>query len=455
MYRWISIVLLTMTFAVIAQMPTEYGPYDVGVRMRSISRPSDTDTTTRVMDVYIWYPADPIIGFWVEALQGYWESRVVLGDTARPVVFYSHGACGHPLASVYYTSFLPSWGFVTVATMHPGSMFGEEDCLDSAALGDTWINRPGDVDFTRRWLIDLSLDSAGLFGVLDTNRIGMSGHSFGARTTYAMLNRYDYFLAGLAFSGNYVDRFGAPMNCMEDIRGISQPIMIQNGTYDFGLTHTSASEIFDTLDSPKYWVEIHRATHSAWSDTCTIELDPFCGADSVLDYEIGHEIIRKYSLAFLMRYVMGDSRFDDYLADSSDTFVNYAFDVGMSIFDGQLPKNIEILAYPNPFNSAVSFGIHRAGSASWPGGTARLEIFDLAGNLISRGAAASSAYDMQYFSAHSKWNGSIQSCLSGLSAEESPALAVWHPDENIPTGLYLARISVGKYSRTIPIVYIK
>lgn len=455
MHRLIIILLFALTAAVLAQMPTEYGHYDVGVRVRTIERPSDTDSTTRAMDIYIWYPSDPIIGFWVEELQAYWESRVVLGDTARPVIFCSHGACGHPLASVYYTSFLPSWGFVTVATMHPGSMFGDEDCLDSAALGDTWINRPGDVDFTRRWLIDLSLDSAGLFGVLDTNRMGMSGHSFGARTTYAMLNRYDYFLAGLAFSGNYVDRFGAPMNCMEDIRGISQPIMIQNGTYDFGLTHLSAEEIYDTLESPKYWVEIHRATHSAWSDTCTIELDPFCGADSVIDYEIGHEIIRKYSLAFLMRYVMGDGRFDDYLTDTSDTFVNYVFDVGMSIFDGHLPKYTDIRAFPNPFNSSVSFHIHRAGSALWPGGTARLEIFDLAGNLVSRGAAASSAQDFHSFSTHPKDDGSAQSYVSGLSAEEAPALGVWHPDASVPAGLYIARFSLGSYSRTIPIVYMK
>ena len=420
MGRFAFLILLTAA-VLIAQTPTDYGPYDVGVRTHTIERPSDTDTTTREMDIYIWYPADPIIGFWSEELQGYWESRVVLGDTARPVVFCSHGGCGHPLASIFYTSFLPSWGFITVATMHPGSMFGEPDCLDSASLHDTWLNRPGDIDFTRRWLIDLSLDSAGLFGVLDTNRMGMSGHSFGARTTYAMLNRNDYFLAGLAFSGNYTDVFLAPINCMDEIRGITQPIMIQNGTYDTGLPHDYAEEIYDTLESPKYWLEIHRATHFAWSDTCNSDLDYQCGADSVLDYGRSHHEILKYSLPFLMKYVMGDDLFDDYLTDTSDTFVTIAYDEDMNIRETSLPGTLEIFAYPNPFNSAVSFHFLRNGEVVKSVAQICVEIFDINGARVSKTS-------LEY---------------------------VWEPSESVPSGIYFARVSAEGFSRTIPIIYLK
>ncbi|RKZ31211.1 hypothetical protein DRQ36_02845 [bacterium] len=407
------LIILIIVSAAVAQMPTDIGPYEVGCRMRTIERASDTDTTTRIMDIYIWYPADPIIGYWVDALQAYLNERPMQGDTARPVVFFSHGGCGHPLASVYYTSFLPSWGFIVVSTMHPGSMYGEPDCLDSASLHDTWLNRPGDIEFTRRWFIDLASDSANLFGVLDTSRMGMSGHSFGARTTYAMLNRTDYFLCGLAFSGNYIDRFGAPMNCMEDIRGIHQPIMIQNGTYDWGLPPDYAQEIYDTLESPKYWAEIHRVGHFQWGDTCDPALDPQCGVDSMLDYATAHYEILKYSVPFLMHYVMGDNRFDSYLVDTSDTFVTYTYDDGMSIDETELPRYINIEVYPNPFNSAVMISIGAIHELPL-----QIEIFDINGRIV---------YEMS---------------VGARGASPPPnGNVVWSPNKSLGSGVYLVRLN--------------
>ncbi len=434
--------------------------------MRTIERPSDTDTTTREMDIYIWYPADPVIGYWVDELNAYWESRVVLGDTARPVVFFSHGGCGHPLSSVYYTSFLPSWGFITIATMHPGSMFGEPDCLDSASLHDTWLNRPGDVDFTRRWFIDLCEDSSSLFGVLDTNRMGISGHSFGARTTYAMLNRYDYFLAGLAFSGNYVDRFDAPMNCMEDIRGVDKPIMIQNGTYDNGLPHDYAEEIYDTLESPKYWVEIHRATHFAWGDTCSSDLDPQCGADSILSYDQGHHEILKYGVPFLMKYVMGDGRFDDYLTDTSDTFVTLTYDVPTKVDEqAPMPDRPTISACPNPFNSAVTIEIADAVVGAIHELPLRVEIYDISGRIVDEITSRDMAvtYPGEDIEKIPKSRSiprtgfAAVNPLQKINATDKAArnVVVWRPESQIGSGVYIARITVGNLDQAIPVVYIK
>ena len=427
------VVALSMG-ACLAQSPTDDGPYDVGCRMRTIERPSDTDTTTRTMDIYVWYPADPILFYWVDAVEAFWNERPMQGDTARPVLFFSHGGCGHPLASVYFTSFMASWGFIVISTMHPGSMYGDSACLDSASLHDTWLNRPGDVDFTRRHFIDLSADSSNLFGVFDTMRMGMSGHSFGARTTYAMLNRTDYFVCGLAFSGNYIDRWGSGMYCMDDVRGVLQPIMIQNGTYDIGLPSSYAAEIYDTLESPKYWVEIHRVEHFQWGDTCDSVLDPLCGADSILDYPTAHHEILKYSVPFLMHYLMGDNRFDDYLTDTSDTFVTLSFDETTEISESRLPANIELTVFPNPFNSAVSI--------SAPD-NAIVEIFDLNGRIIADLSA----------------NNPVGSRQASTAGDAGVALTnseyIWTPDKSVGSGVYLVRAKIGDKNIAKRIVYLK
>jgi len=373
MGRFALVLPIILLFSLFAQVPYEEGPYSVGCRIRTIERPSDTDTSTRVMDNYIWYPAISGTGYWFESLNAY-VGATPLGDSLRPVVFCSHGGCGHPLASVYYTSFLPSWGMICVATMHPGSMYGEPDCLDSASLHDTWLNRPGDVEFTREWLIQTSLDSSELFGDVDTTRMAMTGHSFGARTTYAMLNRTSYFCCGVGFSGDYTDVGSAPINCLDDIRGIDVPIMIQNGTYDFGLESVHAQEIYDTLGTPKFWIEIQGASHFSWADTCNDEMDPFCGIDSVLDYYSAHKVILKYTISFLFKYLLNNDIFDSYLTDTTDSLTDVFYDFPVGVSENKSRSEGSTLSiYPNPFNGELHISLKHGN---------KVEIYNIDGHLI-------------------------------------------------------------------------
>ena len=444
MERKVLFIFFVFIFGIcFGQSPTDYGPYDVGCRMRTIERPSDTDTSTRVMNIYIWYPADPIYFYWVDEVKAYWNERPMQGDTARPVLFFSHGGCGSPLASIYFTSFLPSWGFIVISTMHPGSMYGDTNCLDSAALHDTWLNRPGDIEFTRRYFIDLAAESTGLFGVLDTTRMGMSGHSFGARTTYAMLNRTDYFTCGLAFSGNYIDRWGSGMYCMDDVRGIHQPIMIQNGTYDYGLPPSYAQEIYDTLDSPKYWVEIHRVGHFQWADTCDPALDPQCGVDSLLDYAQAHYEILKYAVPFLMHYLMGDDRFDSYLYDTTDTFVTLTYDIATKIDEVPAERDISVNIIPNPFNSSCEITVSGGrGLASQT--LTNIKVYDIMGNLIATLCSADGSASLVPLVKGDRNRASAKVSVGSWTNEQSVSGAsrgfVWTPDKSVSSGIYFVGV---------------
>ena len=359
-----------------AQPPELDGPYAVGCRVDTLSRLSSTDSTVRVMAVYTWYPAVEGTGYWFEPVKAYWHADPAEIGTARPAVVFSHGGCGSPLASVYFTSHLASWGFIVIATSHPGSMWGDEDCLDSAALHDTWLNRPDDVRYTVDSMVALSLSNPHLFGLIDTARMGMSGHSFGARTTYAVCARQNWAKCAVALSGDYTDIFGAPINCMDDIRNVDVPIMLMCGSYDMGLEPAHMAEIYDTLRPPKVAVEIFGATHFSFSDTCTPILDPLCGADSVLDYEMAHSIINHYATAFFMKYLTGSSRFDSLICLDYDTLTEVWCDTFSEYIENFHIQDKNIYVYPNPFKKYCEINLPILNQY------ANLKIYDVFGRVI-------------------------------------------------------------------------
>jgi len=387
------------------------------------------------MAVYTWYPADPIAGYWIEELQAYWLATPVLGDTARPMVIFSHGGCGHPISSVYYISHIASWGFIVISTMHPGSMWGEEDCLDSASLHDTWLNRPDDISFTLDTMITLSHSTPDLFGIIDTTKMGMSGHSFGARTTYAVCSRQDWAKCGLAFSGDYTDIFGAPINCMEDIRGIDVPIMLMCGTYDLGLEPEHMFEIFDTLEPIKYAVEISRAGHFHFSDTCSSVLDPYCGADSFLNYDTAHTVIKRYATAFLFKYILDDDRFVEYLYMDYDTIATIIGETTSTVGNAMSMKikDFTLSISPNPFNAYCKITFrYPVGEDAFFHSTHKLDfkIYDIHGNVMDR-----------YRQIH--------------PLNDNIFTFIWKPEKSVSSGVYFVNMEYNNVNLIERLIYVK
>ncbi|MBN2543094.1 T9SS type A sorting domain-containing protein [bacterium] len=160
--------------------------------------------------------------------------------------------------------------------------------------------------------------------------------------------------------------------------------MLMWGTYDFRVS--DMLETYDTLDAPKYGVEIYHATHFSFADTCSDELDPMCGDDSVLHYHIAHDVINHYATAFLLKYLMGDDRFEAYLHDTSDTLVDYVFDTtigsGIHASSSIIPDKLNILCYPNPFNAILKIEIAGLAPLDAEGYLIGVEIYDINGRLV-------------------------------------------------------------------------
>ena len=210
---------------------------------------------------------------------------------------FSHGSDLDPHFYVSLTEYLASHGYIVVAPEHTGNRFVDNYAFGITGLGcgpealpirpcrdantKSAVDRPQDI----RLVLDQVL--AGHAGVapavIDADRIGMYGHSFGGSTTLAV--------AGGTVSGALPDRrikAIAPLSPSASVfaafldpglvpltGNIEVPTLVSFGKADitFGINFVDEGrEIFTDLDTravgEKYRVEIRRGVHQGFTDIC-------------------------------------------------------------------------------------------------------------------------------------------------------------------------------------------
>ncbi len=185
--------------------PFARGPFAAGVRTLSLTRAG------RSLPTEVWYPAteehagqdlDEATRDTFEMLPGLpasWQDAVrdARARSGRhPLIAFSHGYGGHRRQSTFLCSHLASHGYVVAAVDHTGNTVfdilhtvmqlqsgGPRPDTD-AILREFIEARPADVSF----MIDQLL--VGEFAsMIDADRIGMTGHSFGGWTTLVTSTR--------------------------------------------------------------------------------------------------------------------------------------------------------------------------------------------------------------------------------------------------------------------------
>lgn len=112
-----------------------------------------------------------------------------------PVIIWSHGFGGNRDGASFISRFLSSHGYVIVHITHQGT----DSSLWEGQPGHPWdilrqvkiprsatLNRMRDVPFVLDSLKEWALENPDIGPYMDFDRIGMSGHSFGAMTTQVM-----------------------------------------------------------------------------------------------------------------------------------------------------------------------------------------------------------------------------------------------------------------------------
>jgi predicted dienelactone hydrolase len=245
---------------------------------------------------------------------------------AAPVVLFSHGLGGTKQGSAYLGKHWSARGYVAVFLQHPGSDDGvwknqplreRNRAMREAASSPNFLLRVKDVpavlDQLARWQ---DTTNHPLAGRLDLQRVGMSGHSFGAITTQAVSGQAApgggqpftdrRIKAAIAFSPSE-PATGSPAQAFGQV---TIPWLLMTGTRDVarlgGATIGAASveqrlSVFPALPpGSKYELVLHNAEHSAFTDRAL-------PGDSGPRNPNHHRAILALSTAFWDAYLKGDA----------------------------------------------------------------------------------------------------------------------------------------------------
>ena len=222
--------------------------------------------------------------------------RVYLPEAERaaPVVIFSHGLGGSRDNNPYLGNHWAKRGYIVVFVQHPGSdesvwkderplnrMTAMKEAASAEAFADRVKDVPAVIDALEKWNQE---KSHSLSGRMDLERIGMSGHSFGAVTTQAM--------AGQSFAGgriSYLEKRIDAAVMMSPSKpkmgaakaafgGITMPCLLLTGTKDDspigGGTPEDRREVFPALaKAPAWQVVFEGATHMDFGQREGVEKD--------------------------------------------------------------------------------------------------------------------------------------------------------------------------------------
>lgn len=350
--------------------PSTFGPFPVGVRTVTFvdeTREAPAGSAgNRSLTCEIWYPAvedarlpdndatDPRGAKYViydelppsqrEDLEpqdlGTLQTIAVRDAAARdldrgkfPVIFFSHGKGGIRMQSTFYTVMLASHGFVVVAPDHQGDTIYdllEAGDVDVTSTASSYADRPLDIIFLMTEMDRLILDGADALGqIADMQRIGVTGHSFGALTSMIVGGQnvgVDAVVAQAPAGIGLVD--GVTDVPLEEY-GI--PVMIQSAGEDQILPpDLNAQSLWDHMVSPRAWLQLDRAGHFTYSDLCIFDvaaidaaididasnvLEDGCGPENVPP-SIAFPLINNAAIGFFNRHLRDSPGTDAFLADS-------------------------------------------------------------------------------------------------------------------------------------------
>jgi dienelactone hydrolase len=244
-----------------------------------------------------------------------------LQTSPAPVVLFSHGLGGSREGSVYLGRHWAARGYLAVFLQHPGSDTSvwqgvppadRMATLRDAANARTFMQRVQDVPTVLDQLAQWGKDqSHPLAGRVNIDKVGMSGHSFGAVTTQAVSGQRDPRGRTL-FTDKRIDAAivmspSAPRRSTAEsaFGAISLPWMLLTGTRDTApignADLASRLAVYPALPAGgKYELVLNDAEHSAFTDRAL-------PGDAMTRNPNHHKAILALTTAFWDAWVAGDA----------------------------------------------------------------------------------------------------------------------------------------------------
>jgi predicted dienelactone hydrolase len=287
------LLLLFLTCLLLAA-PSHGAGRPVGVTTITFTKTSVTTGAPRVLDTVVWYPAKPRTGT-AEAL-GQRDATIRPGK--YPLVIFSHGNCGEPTEATYFTMALARLGFVVAAPPHVGNR-ASDGAACFTAFGDSFLNRVPDVRFVLDGMLAQAGDrSSRFYRRIRTDKVAMSGLSFGGYTTLLAVQREPRFIAAFSLVPGGVEAL--------DKTEISIPTLVIGAERDNIVGFPESSAASARLAGPRFLVEVLGANHLSAVDSCfSQQLGVSLCIPGDISQDDAHRLILHYALPFFRRYVRG------------------------------------------------------------------------------------------------------------------------------------------------------
>lgn len=305
----------------------DFGPYPVGIRTIALvdpSRPAANGQGNRPVTVELYYPStaaavagvprDVASVLGIPLIETPAHRDVAIAAGPFPLVLFSHGNNGVRIQSFYFGAHLASHGYVVASPDHHGNTF--VDTLAGIVDLGSAANRPLDMRFVLDEVLARHATPGDfLAGAIIPEQVGMSGHSFGGFTTFA--------LAGGTTRDPRIKALfpQAPAAVFPDnyFAAIDVPTLIVGGSLDETTPFDQDQRRpFTALPSGAAVVglaELRDAGHFTFSDFCEVPralLSFLGGFDEAceprhLPWRHAHDIINLLALRFFDATLRGDA----------------------------------------------------------------------------------------------------------------------------------------------------
>ncbi len=294
--------------------PGKEGPYAVGVTTLRLTDPDRIDEKTkkpREMVIEVWYPAvdsakggttdeyvvkndapqavkDKIelLNINIPGLKqnAYRDADPLRTEGPYPIILFSHGSGGIRFQSIFQTVHLASHGYVVVSVDHTGNtlydLFLDNQAQSTKNLAQAAIYRPQDVKFMLEAMKKRNEDPNSRFHkLLNTQEIGVTGHSFGGMTSILVLAQIEGIKVSIpqAPHTSLVAALGVePHHIREKI------IMVHAAKKDETLKYQAEQKGFydraitkEFHRADRYLVTLERGGHFSYSNICDLDLKKY------------------------------------------------------------------------------------------------------------------------------------------------------------------------------------